>query len=151
DGVRNVPWQPPSGQRLPSNSITRLLTARDGTLWIGTSKGWPVGRTAGSFGTLSLMKRLLPHSSKIGKVPYGLADGPFPPGGFAPSEMVTSSASETAGLAWGFSVCMRTARAISGREGTPGCGDGNLALQNSMHCLAGRPSKIWSKAMTVHF
>src|SRR5215510_14343015 len=27
DGVRNVPWQPPSGQRLPSNLITRLLTA----------------------------------------------------------------------------------------------------------------------------
>src|SRR5262245_4754330 len=47
DGVRNVPWQPPSGQRLPSNWITRLLTARDGTLWIGTSKGlvsWKDGK-----------------------------------------------------------------------------------------------------------
>ena len=31
DGVRNVPWQPP-GQHLPSNIITRLVAARDGTL-----------------------------------------------------------------------------------------------------------------------
>src|SRR5690242_1337535 len=36
DGVRNLPWQPPQNQRLPSNLITSLLAARDGTLWIGT-------------------------------------------------------------------------------------------------------------------
>ena len=34
DGVRSVPWQPPPDQRLPSNRITSLLSARDGTLWI---------------------------------------------------------------------------------------------------------------------
>src|SRR5262245_35243902 len=39
DGVRNVPWQPPSGQHLPSSWIFSLLATRDGTLWIGTSKG----------------------------------------------------------------------------------------------------------------
>jgi signal transduction histidine kinase/ligand-binding sensor domain-containing protein len=39
DGVRNVPWQPPPGQQLPSDRIIRLLAARDGTLWIGTDKG----------------------------------------------------------------------------------------------------------------
>jgi ligand-binding sensor domain-containing protein/signal transduction histidine kinase len=39
DGVRNVPWQPPSNQQLPSAYISRLLVARDGTLWIGTYKG----------------------------------------------------------------------------------------------------------------
>src|ERR1700758_4421784 len=39
DGVRNVPWEPPPDQALPSNSILRLLVAHDGTLWIGTSKG----------------------------------------------------------------------------------------------------------------
>ena len=47
DGVRNVPWQPPAGQDLPSSEIYRLLAARDGTLWIGTSKGlasWRDGR-----------------------------------------------------------------------------------------------------------
>lgn len=47
DGVRNVPWQPPPGQQLPSDHIFSLLAARDGTLWIGTSKGlarWKDGR-----------------------------------------------------------------------------------------------------------
>src|SRR5712691_2009852 len=47
DGVRNVPWQPPPGQHLPSSQIWRLLTARDGTLWIGTYKGlasWKSGK-----------------------------------------------------------------------------------------------------------
>lgn len=39
DGVRLVPWTPPSGQHLPSSSITSLLTARDGSLWIGTVSG----------------------------------------------------------------------------------------------------------------
>src|SRR5690242_1296058 len=39
DGVRAVPWQPPSGQNLPSNDIRSLAAAHDGTLWIGTDKG----------------------------------------------------------------------------------------------------------------
>jgi PAS domain S-box-containing protein len=39
DGVRNVLWEPPSGQHLPSTVIWNLLAARDGTLWIGTDKG----------------------------------------------------------------------------------------------------------------
>jgi ligand-binding sensor domain-containing protein/signal transduction histidine kinase len=39
DGVRNVPWQPPPDQPLPSSLIFSLLVTRDGTLWIGTSKG----------------------------------------------------------------------------------------------------------------
>jgi len=39
DGVRSVPWQPPSGQHLPGTSITKLLASRDGTLWIGTDAG----------------------------------------------------------------------------------------------------------------
>ena len=47
DGVRTVLWQPPPNQHLPSSEIDRLLAARDGTLWIGTSKGlasWRDGR-----------------------------------------------------------------------------------------------------------
>src|SRR5215469_1786742 len=47
DGVRNVPWEPPSNQHLPSNVILRLLVTRDGTLWIGTDKGlasWKDGK-----------------------------------------------------------------------------------------------------------
>ena len=39
DGVRAVPWHPPSGQQLPADRITSLLAARDGTLWIATQKG----------------------------------------------------------------------------------------------------------------
>ncbi len=47
DGVRNVPWQPPSDQHLPSSDVRSLLAARDGTLWIGTLKGlasWKDGK-----------------------------------------------------------------------------------------------------------
>jgi ligand-binding sensor domain-containing protein/signal transduction histidine kinase len=47
DGVRNVLWQPPGGQQLPSGFIMSLLTTRDGALWIGTDKGvasWKDGR-----------------------------------------------------------------------------------------------------------
>jgi PAS domain S-box-containing protein len=47
DGVRAVPWRPPSGQHLPSNVIRGLIAARDGTLWIGTMKGlasWKDGK-----------------------------------------------------------------------------------------------------------
>jgi len=39
DGVKNVPFQPPANQPLPSNAIFNLLVGRDGTLWIGTDKG----------------------------------------------------------------------------------------------------------------
>ena len=39
DGVRAVPWQPPGGEQLPSNFISDLLVAHDGTLWIGTLSG----------------------------------------------------------------------------------------------------------------
>src|SRR5437773_1598854 len=47
DGVRNVPWQPPPDQHLPSNRILSLLATRDGTLWIGTANGlasWKDGK-----------------------------------------------------------------------------------------------------------
>ena len=47
DGVRNVPWQPPKGQRLPSGDIRSLRAARDGRLWIGTIGGlasWKDGK-----------------------------------------------------------------------------------------------------------
>ena len=47
DGVRAVRWEPPSGQQLASNYITALLVARDGSFWIGTTKGlasWKDGK-----------------------------------------------------------------------------------------------------------
>ena len=39
DGVRFVPWSPPSGQQLPSTNVRSLAASRDGTLWIGTLEG----------------------------------------------------------------------------------------------------------------
>ncbi len=39
DGNRYIPWQPPAGQNLPGNGITKLLVTSDGTLWIGTYAG----------------------------------------------------------------------------------------------------------------
>lgn len=39
DGTRFVPWQPPSGASLPSDSVVRLIGTRDGGLWIGTQQG----------------------------------------------------------------------------------------------------------------
>ena len=39
DGVRAVPLPLPPGQQLPSTVIGAVLTARDGTLWIGTLNG----------------------------------------------------------------------------------------------------------------
>jgi len=47
DGVRFNEWQPPHDQRLPSTRISKLLAARDGTLWIGTARGlasWKDGK-----------------------------------------------------------------------------------------------------------
>jgi signal transduction histidine kinase/ligand-binding sensor domain-containing protein len=47
DGVRTVQWQSLSGQQLPSDVVTSLLAARDGSLWIATSKGlasWKEGK-----------------------------------------------------------------------------------------------------------
>ena len=47
DGIRAIPWEPPTGEQLPSEWIWSLLVARDGTLWIGTRKGlasWKDGK-----------------------------------------------------------------------------------------------------------
>ncbi len=46
DGVRFVPWQPPAETPLPGAMVVKLLGARDGSLWIGTSRGlarWKAG------------------------------------------------------------------------------------------------------------
>lgn len=38
DGVRFVPWTPPSGKQLSSSVVGGVLAARDGSLWIGTAR-----------------------------------------------------------------------------------------------------------------
>jgi len=47
DGIRAIPWEPPTAEKLPSEWIWSLLVERDGTLWIGTRKGlasWKDGK-----------------------------------------------------------------------------------------------------------
>src|SRR5271166_719349 len=47
DGVRTVEWQPPAGVHFHAKGIRNLMTARDGTLWIGTGKelvSWKDGK-----------------------------------------------------------------------------------------------------------
>lgn len=39
DGVRFVPFVPPTGEHLPNPAVISLLGARDGSLWIGTAHG----------------------------------------------------------------------------------------------------------------
>jgi PAS domain S-box-containing protein len=39
DGVRFVPWTPPTGEHLPATAVISLLGAADGSLWIGTASG----------------------------------------------------------------------------------------------------------------
>jgi signal transduction histidine kinase/ligand-binding sensor domain-containing protein len=39
DGVRTVRWQPRGDERLPHETIPKLLVSRDGRLWIGTLEG----------------------------------------------------------------------------------------------------------------
>jgi signal transduction histidine kinase/ligand-binding sensor domain-containing protein len=39
DGVRFVPWTPPPGKQLLSPVVARHLAVRDGSLWIGTTRG----------------------------------------------------------------------------------------------------------------
>jgi signal transduction histidine kinase/ligand-binding sensor domain-containing protein len=38
DGVRFVPWTPPYGKQLLSSVVGRVFAARDGSLWIGTTR-----------------------------------------------------------------------------------------------------------------
>jgi len=47
DGIRTVLWEPPPGEHLPDTYVRGLVAARDGSLWIGTTKGlasWKDGK-----------------------------------------------------------------------------------------------------------
>jgi streptogramin lyase len=39
DGVRFAPWQPPQGQNLPGTHFSAVFGSRDGSLWIGITRG----------------------------------------------------------------------------------------------------------------
>jgi len=83
DGVRNVPWEPPPGQHLPSSTITRLVAARDGTLWIGTWKGlasWKNGKFTQYAELAGLAIRALVEDHE-GSIWAGTNGAPGPPDG----------------------------------------------------------------------
>ena len=100
DGVRNVPWQPPSGQQLPSGMVVKLFTSRDGTLWIGTDRGlasWKNGRLR-QFAELAGQMIFTIVEDHEGAVWFGTVT--LPPAGSAYSGM-TDSAVPARTAAWG--------------------------------------------------
>src|SRR5215813_8471783 len=80
DGVRNVTWQPPRDQHLPSSDIRSLVAARDGTLWIGTVSGlasWKNGKLTQyeEVAGLNVATLLEDHAGSIWVGAFGLPDG----------------------------------------------------------------------------
>lgn len=151
DGVRNVPWQPPQGQKLPSTDIRALLSARDGTLWIGTGKGlasWKDGKLT-QYRELAGYIVVVLVEDREGSVWAG-AWG-CPPADYAQFRMAKSTAMEmTAVLAWEFRTCLCRGMAVCGEVCRTDCGDGDLGLQSSMPCKGRRVGyAAWAKTMTA--
>jgi ligand-binding sensor domain-containing protein len=83
DGVRNVLWQPPPDQHLPSSTITSLVASRDGTLWIGTINGlsrWKNGKLTQYAELAGLAIRALVEDP-AGSIWAGTNGSPGPPDG----------------------------------------------------------------------
>ncbi len=134
DGVRNVPWEPPPNQHLPSTVVSRLVAARDGTLWIGTWNGlasWKNGKLIqyAELGGLQIRALVEDHV----RARYGPARMGLPMENFAKFGMAASGATRRfAVLATASSACMRTARGISGPVWRWVCGDGDRGRRNSI-------------------
>jgi signal transduction histidine kinase/ligand-binding sensor domain-containing protein len=83
DGVRNILWQPPPDQHLPSSTITSLVASRDGTLWVGTRNGlssWKNGRLTQYAELAGLAIRALVEDRE-GSIWAGTNGSPGPPDG----------------------------------------------------------------------
>ena len=83
DGVRNVLWQPPPDQHLPSSTITSLVASRDGTLWVGTRNGlssWKNGKLTQYPELAGLAIRALVEDHE-GSIWVGTNGSPGPPDG----------------------------------------------------------------------
>ena len=136
DGVRTVAWQPPRNQSLPSSEIDALLAARDGTLWIGTSKGlasWKDGKLT-EYPQLAGQKIRKLLQDRDDTVWAGALTFP-PPGKLCAIHSGSVQCfGEMAVWAMACSVCSKTTKAICGREENMGCGDGNRALPSSIRC-----------------
>jgi signal transduction histidine kinase/ligand-binding sensor domain-containing protein len=83
DGVRNVLWQPPPDEHLPSSTITSLVASRDGTLWIGTRNGlssWKNGKLA-QYAELAGLHVFALVEDDEGSIWAGTNGSPGPPDG----------------------------------------------------------------------
>src|SRR5579864_4157802 len=83
DGVRNILWQPPPEQHLPSSAITSLVASRDGTLWVGTRNGlssWQNGKLTQYPELSGLAIRALVEDHE-GSIWAGTNGSPGPPDG----------------------------------------------------------------------
>ena len=81
DGVRNILWQPPPDQHLPSSTITNLVASRDGTLWVGTKNGlssWKNGKLTqyAELAGLAIRALVEDHEGSIWAGTNGLAGPP---------------------------------------------------------------------------
>jgi signal transduction histidine kinase/ligand-binding sensor domain-containing protein len=78
DGVRFVRWTPPNHQSLPNMSITSLLAARDGSLWIGTSAGlarWKDGQLTNYAPNIAGINSIMEdHTGKIWVTRFRITD-----------------------------------------------------------------------------
>ena len=135
DGVRNVLWQPPPDQQLPSTTISTLVAARDGTLWIGTWSGlasWKNGKLT-QYAELAGLHIFALVEDDEGSIWAGTSGPPMENSAkFATA--VSGATRRWAVLAAAFSGCIRTARGTSGSNWRRGCGDGDPDRRNSMRC-----------------
>ena len=82
DGVKSAPWEPPPGQRLPSENVLGMIAARDGTLWIGTRNGlasWKNGTLTqyADLAGLAIFALLEDREGTVWVGAHGLPDGKF--------------------------------------------------------------------------
>ena len=123
DGVRSVPWQPPGGEQLASNVITKLLVARDGRLWIGTLKGlvsWKDGKLIHYPGVPSRQIDAL-LEDREGSIWAGV-------------EMIPS---------WGLCAIYGGSTQCYGEDGSVGLGHGTLLADTEGALWAGTGTGLW--------
>ena len=94
DGVRFTEWQPPKNQRLPSTYITKLLAARDGSVWIGTDNGLASWKNGNLIVYSEFADIEFSLSAKLWTELYGLGLMVFLPQESAPSGMAAVTATD---------------------------------------------------------
>jgi ligand-binding sensor domain-containing protein len=119
DGVRAVPWESQSTQYPLGGGVRSLLVGRDGTLWIGKFGGL-VSLKDGRFTRYpdldggSVRHLVEDREGKFGRVTT--LESPAPASSARFVMALRNALEATDGLALGFTACIRTEAADSGRE-----------------------------------